>query len=115
MGCACATPEGGGCGGADKGVGALGACHKLRHVDLTWALQIGDAGVCALAEGCPDLTSLSLHGVPGVTGTAMEALSRHCGHSLTALDVRGCSGIAARDKPALLALMPNLTSFQIHS
>lgn len=100
--------------GTDEGVEALAACHKLSHVNLTWAVQVGDAGVTALAAGCPNLEELSLHGIPGITDAAIEALSRHCGRSLHTLDVRGCTGVAGRDKAALLALLPLLTCFQVH-
>eukprot|EP00884_Botryococcus_braunii_P017701 jgi/Botrbrau1/4614/Bobra.60_2s0098.1 len=99
----------------DEGVEALGACHKLSHVNLTWAIQVGDAGVTALAAGCPNLEELSLHGIPGISDAAIEALSRHCQHCLRTLDVRGCSGVVGRDKQALLARLPLLTCFQVHS
>jgi hypothetical protein len=102
-------------GGPDEGLRSLAECHRLENVNLTWAIQIGDAGVTALASGCPHLRELSLHGITGITDAAITALGRFCGHSLRTLDVRGCSGVVGRDRASLLIQLPLLTSFQMHS
>lgn len=88
------------CSGADAAVVSLGACHELREANLTWCVQLTDAGVCALAKGCPKLESLSLHGIRGVTDAAVCALLEHCRESLHTLDTSGCTGIVEHDRCA---------------
>jgi hypothetical protein len=77
-------------------------------------VQVTDAGVAALAAGCPGLQLLSLHGLRGVTDRAVDALAAHCASSLTALDLSGCLGVARRGRAELRAALPRLTCFVVH-
>lgn len=45
----------------------MGQCHQLRTVVLTWCVQLTDAGVVPLAQGCSHLELLSMHGIRGIT------------------------------------------------
>lgn len=73
-----------------------------------------DAGVCALAAGCPGLELLSLHGLRGVTDRAVEALAAHCARSLHTLDLSGCLGVERRGRQELRAVLPRLRCFVVH-
>lgn len=73
-----------------------------------------DAGVCALAAGCPHLELLSLHGLRGVTDASVAALAAHCRGSLHTLDLSGCVGVAARGRDELRAALPRLRCFVVH-
>lgn len=73
-----------------------------------------DAGVCALAAGCPHLELLSLHGLRGVTDASVAALAAHCRASLHTLDLSGCVGVEARGREELRAVLPRLRCFVVH-
>ena len=51
----------------DVGISRLGQCTQLRTVVLTWCIQLMDAGVLPIAQGCRHLQLLSLHGIRGIT------------------------------------------------
>lgn len=91
------------------------ACHGLREANLTWCVQLTDRGVTALAQGCPRLELLSLHGLRGVTDASVAALAASCAASLHTLDVSGCVGIQRRDRAALRQLLPSLRCFVVHT
>lgn len=98
----------------DAGAAALAGCAQLREVNLTWCIQLTDAGLCALASSCRRLESLSVHGVQGVTDASIEALAAGCAATLHTLDVNGCTGIRNRSREHLRQLLPALTTFVVH-
>eukprot|EP00850_Spirogloea_muscicola_P023668 SM000376S13700 [mRNA] locus=s376:28309:31516:+ [translate_table: standard] len=99
----------------DKGLEAIGSCTKLRSLNLTWCVQITDAGLAAIAYGCQSMEVLSLYGIRGITDSGIEALARGCSTSLTTLDVNGCVNIMRRSQAELLLLFPKLQCFLVHS
>lgn len=97
---------------------ALAHCHKLEVVNFTWCVQLTDEGVCPLAAGCPQLQSLSLHGLRGITNSTIEALAKHCRTSLHTLDVHGCTGIAYGEgsvQKYLEEVLPHVKQFVVHT
>lgn len=99
---------------ADAGVAALASCHQLRTVNLTWCIQLTDAGICALAQGCRRLESLSMHGILGVTDASLQALAENCAATMHTLDVHGCTGITGKRPEHLRELLPALQTFVVH-
>ncbi len=103
---------------SDDSLEALAAhCARLEHLILSWCTRITDHGACAVARRCP-LSVLSVHGVLGVGEPLLSALEAGCASTLVALDVRGCVGIsppAAREPAALVARLPRLETFMLHS
>jgi hypothetical protein len=62
---------------------ALGAhCHDLTRLSLrvTSNDALTDVGLCALAQGCPKLRTLSGIFEPPVTMVGVTALASHCHH-----------------------------------
>ncbi|KAL3141416.1 hypothetical protein ABBQ32_004985 [Trebouxia sp. C0010 RCD-2024] len=102
----------------DEGAKALARCHKLEVINFTWCVQLTDEGVTPVAAGCPNLKSLSLHGLRGITNCTVEALAKHCRDSLHTLDVHGCIGIKAGDSSVWAYLqrqLPLVQQFVIHT
>ncbi|XP_038720382.1 F-box protein At3g58530 [Tripterygium wilfordii] len=100
---------------SDESLSCIAKCKKLVSLNLTWCVQITDAGVMAIAQDCTSLEFLSLFGIVGVTDKCLEVLSRFCSNTLTTLDVNGCIGIKRRSRDDLLRLFPNLRCFKVHS
>lgn len=44
----------------DAGLGWLGKCTELVHLDLRQAQQVGPRGLLSIAQGCPNLEELNL-------------------------------------------------------
>jgi hypothetical protein len=89
-------------------------CSRLNHLVLSWVLRLTDLSVATLAARCP-LQLLSLHGIRGVTTAALDALVQHRAHTLTALDVRGCTAMGSPTPTDLRARLPRLNTFIIHT
>ncbi|KAM7265598.1 hypothetical protein ACFE04_003281 [Oxalis oulophora] len=100
---------------SDEGLSCIAKCKDLVSLNLTWCVRVTDAGVTAVAHGCPSLEFLSLFGIVGVTDRCLDELSRSCSSTLTTLDVNGCIGIKRRSRDELLQLFPHLTCFKVHS
>ena len=99
----------------DGALVALAACPLLRRLILSWAVQVTDAGVCALVAGGAALEVLSLHGLKGISDTSVDALAARCAPSLVALDVRGCVHVEGRAPEMLRARLPRLRTFVLHT
>jgi len=87
---------------------------SLQHVNLTWCVQLTDTAVVALAEGCPNLELLSLHGIRGITDAGIDALKEHNSSTLHTLDITGCTGITRHPRAELARAFPNVTCFLWH-
>lgn len=99
-------------------VQALASCHKLETVNFTWCVQLTDEGICPIAAGGPQLQSLSLHGLRGITNCTIQALSKHCRASLHTLDVHGCIGITCKESSVQAYLekeLPHVKQFVVHT
>lgn len=96
-------------------VQALSSCHQLKSANLTWCVKVTDAGVIAMACGCPSLGLLSLHGILGVTDAAILALQQNCADHMHTLDIQGCISIEHRSRQYLQQILPYLVCFEVHS
>mmetsp|Transcript_26481 Transcript_26481/g.50012 ORF Transcript_26481/g.50012 Transcript_26481/m.50012 type:complete len:343 (-) Transcript_26481:492-1520(-) len=99
----------------DQALASLAACTRLQIVNLTWCIKMTDVGACAVASACPELRSLCVYGVKGVTDALVEALAKTCSQTLVTFDCRGCVGIKARSPDELLVHLPKITTFIVHS
>ena len=101
--------------GADKGITDLARCSQLESVDLSWCIGVTDQGICTLAKSCRKLALLSLHGLRGITDISIDAMAEYCSGSLQTLDVHGCLGVLRSTREELVAKLPNLTRFLVHT
>lgn len=44
----------------DEALVAIGKCNSLQYLNVSGCHQIGDAGIMAIARGCPQLTYLDV-------------------------------------------------------
>lgn len=44
----------------DEGLIAIGQCHSLCYLNISGCHQVGDAGIIAVARGCPQLSYLDV-------------------------------------------------------
>lgn len=89
-------------------------CPRLRHLVLSWVLELTDRSLVAIARRC-SLRLLSVHGIRGLTTSTLDALAENQAKSLEALDVRGCIGMGSPSPTELLQRLPGLTTFIIHT
>lgn len=89
-------------------------CPRLRKLNLSWCKKIGDETVCAVARGC-QLQLISLHGNLNVTEASRKALVTHCASTLQEIDVRGCMNFPRSHPQELLADLPRLRTFLLHT
>lgn len=101
----------------DSSIAALGeGCSAtLTHLSLTWATQLTDASLEALAS-FEQLAFLSVFGNMNLTDKGLGQLCVGCAHSLCTLDVNGCCNISCfRDRAALQRLFPRVHTWVVHS
>ena len=91
-------------------------CPNLTSLDLTkdasaWPANsnITNAGLIALARGCPKLVSLNLRGCHHITRRGMIALAQGC-PQLSSLNLQNCRGITDAAVIALSQECPELSS-----
>lgn len=99
---------------ADEAITAVARGCSLQHINLTWCVQLTDAAVVALAQSCPDLELLSLHGIRGITDAGIDELKRHNSSSLHTLDITGCTGVTSYPRTELAKAFPNVHCFLWH-
>uniref|UniRef100_A0A0A9DJD5 F-box/LRR-repeat protein 15-like leucin rich repeat domain-containing protein n=2 Tax=Arundo donax TaxID=35708 RepID=A0A0A9DJD5_ARUDO len=75
---------------------------------------VTDAGLSALARGCPALRSLALWDVPQVTDAGLAGIAWEC-HSLERLDITGCPLITDKGLIAIAQGCPELKSLTIEA
>ena len=73
--------------------------------------QIGDAGLSAIARGCPLLEELSIE-EDRVTDISLDVLSQHCPH-LRVLSLAHCKGVTAVGLSLLAARCPRMAHLDI--
>ncbi|KAL6839462.1 hypothetical protein ACP4OV_030732 [Aristida adscensionis] len=78
------------------------------------ARGVTDAGLSALARGCPGLRSLALWDVPQVTDAGLAEIAAEC-HSLERLDITGCPLISDKGLVAVAKGCPELKSLTIEA
>lgn len=44
----------------DEGIVSIGQCHSLRYLNISGCQHVGDAGITAVARGCPELSYLDV-------------------------------------------------------
>jgi EIN3-binding F-box protein len=75
---------------------------------------VTDAGVSALARGCPALRSLALWDVRQVTDAGLAEIAAEC-HSLERLDITGCPLVTDKGLVAVARGCPELKSLTIEA
>ena len=91
---------------------------RLASLNLSWCVAVDDEGVLGLADHCPNLELLSLHGSTHVSDAAVDALAASpAGASLAALDVNGCVRVTdyLRRDGVLKPKFPNVARWTLHS
>ena len=89
---------------SDRVLAAIGeSCHALTTLDVSGG-ACTDAGLRALAAGCPRIAELYLSGCRRVSCVGVIAISAGCAASLRLLDLQGCSAVG---DPAAMALAAN--------
>ncbi|OEL30520.1 EIN3-binding F-box protein 1, partial [Dichanthelium oligosanthes] len=78
------------------------------------ARGVTDAGISALARGCPALRSLSLWDVPQVTDAGLAEIAAEC-HVLERLDITGCPLVTDKGLIAVAQGCPELKSLTIEA
>jgi hypothetical protein len=66
--------------------------HPTTRIWLDGLHAVADAGVCALADDCPQLTKISLDGCVHVTSTGVRALAEKCS-GMVDISLKGCVGL----------------------
>ena len=57
-------------------------CHDLTSISLSGCYDISDIGISAIAEGCHQLTSTDLSGCGSISDIGISAIAQGC-HDLT--------------------------------
>ena len=74
------------------GIQALGAsCKYLQHVGLRRCLDVDDAAIVALANGCPLLRRMNICGLVLISDLALDALGKRSSH-LESIDFSNTNG-----------------------
>ncbi|GBG30328.1 F-box/LRR-repeat protein 2 [Hondaea fermentalgiana] len=101
------------CEFGDKALVEIGqSCSKLREIDLSGCEHVRDAGVRALAHGCPGLKVFRASGCGQLTGASLRALARGC-PALESLGLGECSSLGNKDTWILAESFPKLTSLSL--
>jgi hypothetical protein len=77
------------CAGDDSLVVLMGACPRLRVLDMSSAAYFTDAVLDAVAEHCKELQELCLSGCYEISDYGLHLVLYHC-HQLRELHLRGC-------------------------
>nr|XP_018633451.1 F-box/LRR-repeat protein 3-like [Nicotiana tomentosiformis] len=79
---------------------AIASSEILKRLNLSWLVNVSDATVVALAEGCKNLNALNLTGCEFVTGEGIRALTKH--RSLKELVLTSCEKLSGYDLEELV-------------
>lgn len=79
---------------------AIASSESLKRLNLSWLVNVSDATVIALAEGCKNLDALNLTGCEFVTGEGVRTLTKH--GSLKELILTSCEKLSGYDLEELV-------------
>ncbi|KAM3375366.1 EIN3-binding F-box protein 1 [Capsicum galapagoense] len=96
------------------GTASHGGLEKLSIQGNNPYRGVTDAGLKAIARGCPSLRDLSLWNVSSIGDEGLSEIAHGC-HLLEKLDLRQCPGISDKSLLDIAKNCPNLTSLTIES
>ncbi|XP_020207848.1 EIN3-binding F-box protein 1 [Cajanus cajan] len=96
------------------GTSARGGLGKLSIRGTNSVRGVTDAGLSAVAHGCPSLRSLSLWNVSSIGDQGLSEIAKGC-HMLEKLDICQASSISNKSLIAIAKGCPNLTTLNIES
>ncbi|XP_059275025.1 uncharacterized protein LOC132029716 [Lycium ferocissimum] len=79
---------------------AIASSESVKRLNLSWLVNVSDATVVALAEGCKNLDALNLTGCEFVTGEGVCTLTKH--RSLKELVLTNCEKLSGYDLEELV-------------
>ncbi|MCD7458332.1 hypothetical protein HAX54_037928 [Datura stramonium] len=79
---------------------AIALSESLKILNLSWLVNVSDATVVALAEGCKNLDALNLTGCEFVTGEGVRTFTKH--RSLKELILTSCEKLTGYDLEELV-------------
>ncbi|KAK4730161.1 hypothetical protein R3W88_023149 [Solanum pinnatisectum] len=79
---------------------AIASSESFKRLNLSWLVNVSDATVVALAEGCKNLDALNLTGCEFVTGEGVRTLTKH--GSLKELILTNCEKLSGYDMEELV-------------
>lgn len=89
----------------DRALLALGRyCQDLVRLDMFGCAHVQDAGIIAVARGCPQLEELRVTGCRELSGKALSKLAR-C-RNLRDLSIAGCERVKDADLCRLVGIVP---------
>ncbi|XP_019097438.1 PREDICTED: EIN3-binding F-box protein 2-like, partial [Camelina sativa] len=99
----------------DAGLGAIAhGCPSLRVLSLWNLPAVSDVGVSEIARSCPMIEKLDLSRCPGITDSGLVAIAENC-VNLSDLTIDSCSGVGNEGLRAIARRCTNLRSISIRS
>ncbi|XP_010493788.1 PREDICTED: EIN3-binding F-box protein 2 [Camelina sativa] len=99
----------------DAGLGAIAhGCPSLRVLSLWNLPAVSDVGVSEIARSCPMIEKLDLSRCPGITDSGLVAIAENC-VNLSDLTIDSCSGVGNEGLRAIARRCINLRSISIRS
>ncbi|EOA20176.1 hypothetical protein CARUB_v10000473mg [Capsella rubella] len=99
----------------DAGLGAIAhGCPSLRVLSLWNLPAVSDMGLSEIARSCPMIEKLDLSRCPGITDSALVAIAENC-VNLSDLTIDSCSGVGNEGLRAIARRCTNLRSISIRS
>ncbi|XP_045830519.1 EIN3-binding F-box protein 1-like [Trifolium pratense] len=96
----------------DKGLCEIAkGCHMLEKLDLCHS-QITNKALNAIAEGCPDLTTLNIESCSMIGNEGLQAIAKSC-PKLQSISIRDCPLVGDHGVASLLSLASNLTRVKL--
>ncbi|KAK4268497.1 hypothetical protein QN277_025148 [Acacia crassicarpa] len=96
----------------DRGLSYVGkCCLKLKELDVYRSTGITDAGITAIACGCPELEMINSAYCIAITDNSLISLSQ-C-HKLKTLEIRGCTLVTSVGLAAIANKCKQLTRLDI--
>uniref|UniRef100_A0A1J3ICJ8 EIN3-binding F-box protein 2 n=1 Tax=Noccaea caerulescens TaxID=107243 RepID=A0A1J3ICJ8_NOCCA len=99
----------------DAGLGAIAhGCPSLRVLSLGNLPAVSDMGLSEIARSCPMIEKLDLSRCPGITDKALVTIAENC-LNLSDLTIDSCSGVGNEGLRAIARRCANLRSISIRS